>query len=435
MRLGKLLLLVGSWLWVPILFGAIVTLFSGGGLPGFGSFCWTLLLGGVWAALWFPRFREIRDLWQTVPVNARRPCLTVWAVFPILVRHLGFDTDSGVAPSVRTITGQATGFTVEVNVFDDKAFNTFKDRAGELGRKLGATVKPVLTKPGIVELRVTTRDLLDEAVPASFWVDNPGSSRPKVLPLAVSETGDVFASGIAHCLVVGSTGSGKGGVIFSWIRALLPAHKAGLVKFCGVDPKNTELKGLEPLFDLGLSFTPDKTALLLSDLVSEMERRQEAGGRRFEVTPDQPWILLVIDEFGAMSLGADRNDQKLIDQALMKLLTQGRSAGIAVLALNQFGTKESIGSIRSQFVLRVALRVENNLETDLVLGSGSAEQGAACADIAPATPGNDYATAGLGWARTDTGDLTRIRFPYTSDSDIQEILNNLPTKEPVHVES
>ena len=44
-----------------------------------------------------------------------------------------------------------------------------------------------------------------------------------------------------HVLVAGATGAGKGSIIWSTIRGLLPAVRAGLVEIWALDPKLMEL--------------------------------------------------------------------------------------------------------------------------------------------------------------------------------------------------
>ncbi|MCO1339332.1 hypothetical protein BJH93_10575 [Kocuria polaris] len=270
-------------------------------------------------------------------------------------------------------------------------------------------------------MKVMGEDHTESVVDQDFWVRNHGLPEPKSLPVAVSDTGSVFEAGIAHTLLIGATGSGKGSVIWAFIRQLLPAKDRGLATFAGIDPKRSELKGCESLFDTGLAFTPEETAELLERIVAEMRHRQETGGRHFQVSTAMPWLFVVIDEFAGMASSPDRKTNTRINDAFFAIMTQGRSVGIAVLAAAQMPQKEFIGSLRSQFVMRICLRTETSLETSMVLGEGNAEL-AAAHSLPAATASNNYATAGIGWAIHETEGLVKVRFPYTSDDDIEAIL-------------
>src|SRR5690606_26246726 len=52
-----------------------------------------------------------------------------------------------------------------------------------------------------------------------------------------------------HVLIAGATGAGKGSVIWSTIRALLPLMRAGLVEVWAIDPKRMELSFGRVLFE------------------------------------------------------------------------------------------------------------------------------------------------------------------------------------------
>lgn len=66
------------------------------------------------------------------------------------------------------------------------------------------------------------------------------------------------------------------------------------------------------------------------------------------------------------------------------------------------------------------MRVESSTDTDLVLGTGAAAEGASAHLILPATASNGYATAGLAFARTvEDPNPVRFRFPKITDEEIE----------------
>lgn len=322
---------------------------------------------------------------------------------------------------VRELVTDEWRLTFHIN--SDTNVKDFSNKAGLISRRIFDSSVPVsVTHPqsGVVVVETVAKDFLADPVPSEiFLLSDTEPTGNKCL--ALMSDGQPLLTGVAHTLVVGATGSGKGSVLWAFIRTLLPAAQEGECVLYGIDPKRTELKGTEALFRK-LSFTPEETADLLDELIDLMRVRQESGGRTFRVSRENPLIFVVIDEFAAMSLGADRDTKKRIDNAFFALMTQGRSAGISILAMAQQPQKEVLGNLRSQFVLRVGLRLETSLETAMVFGEGATELGVGCHRIPAATAANDYASAGVGWAQHETGDLVKCRFPYTSDAEIDQIL-------------
>jgi hypothetical protein len=66
-----------------------------------------------------------------------------------------------------------------------------------------------------------------------------------------------------HVLVAGAPGAGKGSIIWSVIRGLLPAVRAGLVELWALDPKLMELFYGRAMFGPRYAATPDDCADLL----------------------------------------------------------------------------------------------------------------------------------------------------------------------------
>src|SRR6201989_563143 len=86
--------------------------------------------------------------------------------------------------------------------------------------------------------RVRARPCADRiaALPITGEVDLTG------LPIGRREDGSPWRLRLAatHVLIAGATGSGKGSVIWSLIRALLPAIATGWVQVWALDPKRME---------------------------------------------------------------------------------------------------------------------------------------------------------------------------------------------------
>lgn len=243
----------------------------------------------------------------------------------------------------------------------------------------------------------------------------------KTFPVALREDGEPIVYNLFHTLVIGQTGAGKGSVLWSVVSGLLPAMREGLVEIHAIDPKNAEAPSAPNLFKR-IATEPDEWAPMLEDLVADLKERQKARGRSFQISRENPLRLIFVDEMSALTvLDGDNQRSKQVMQNLLVILSQGRSDGTIVLSAGQAPQKDMLGQARMFYALRVVLRTETALETDLVLGAGAVEEGAAAHLIPPANPGNGYATAGIGYMRVEGESApVRVRFPYISDEQLAE---------------
>lgn len=250
-----------------------------------------------------------------------------------------------------------------------------------------------------------------EPDPATAW---------KAFPIAIREDGSAVQYALFHTLCVGQTGAGKGSVLWSVISGLIPSARAGLVEFYAIDPKNSEAKTARGLFE-EVAVLPEQWDDLLERLVDDLKARQANSGRSFQISQETPLRILFVDEMSALSaLDSDAQRKARVQQNLLIILSQGRSDGNIVIAAVQAPQKEMVGQARMFFALRVALRTETAAETDIVLGAGATEEGAAAHLIPPASEGNGYASAGTGYTRVEgEASPARVRFPRVVDSVLE----------------
>ena len=132
-------------------------------------------------------------------------------------------------------------------------------------------------------------------------------------------------------------------------------------------------------------------------------------------TPEFPFIVVLVDEIAFLT--AYQADRKLKDRtlaALATLTTQGRAVGYCVVAALQDPRKEVL-NIRNLFPDKIALRLDEPAQVDMVLGDGARDRGALCDEIS-ATPS---VGAGVGFVRLETSpDPVRVRAAFVSDEDI-----------------
>jgi len=97
---------------------------------------------------------------------------------------------------------------------------------------------------------------------------------------------------------------------------------------------------------------------------------------------------------------ADRKLKDRILAALATLTTQGRAVGYCVVAALQDPRKEVL-NIRNLFPDKIALRLDEPAQADLVLGDGARDRGARCDEI-PADRPRALAWVMCGWKPTLT---------------------------------
>jgi DNA segregation ATPase FtsK/SpoIIIE, S-DNA-T family len=271
----------------------------------------------------------------------------------------------------------------------------YEDRSDHLAHTFGALACRVeCPRPGRVVLVFQRRDRLAAIVPA---LAIPPAPDLRDVPIGVLEDGRPWTVQLAgsHLLVAGATGSGKGSVVWSLIRAAAPCVHAGTVQLWCVDPKGgMELAAGAPMFTRFAYDDPGGMADLLDaavDQLHERAQRMRAKGRR-KHTPAviEPLVVVVVDELAFLTAYMpDRELRKRISNSLAVLLSKGRAVGFSVVAALQDPRKE-VAPIRDLFPQRIALRLTEPEQSRIVLGPGAHERGAECERIPVSLPGVAY---------------------------------------------
>lgn len=338
-------------------------------------------------------------------------------------------------PLIVDMASSSRGLTLRANLPVGFNVRRIVDLADVYAHAWGVrTVEVATTVPGFVDLSIPCGvDVLASPLSQEAWEALQGTPELKSLPVAFDEDGAVVSLDVTHTLFVGATGSGKGSGLWSVVRACLPAREAGNLRFfAAIDPKRAEFAdptdhvSMVGLFDR-VAFSDEEISDVLSEMRAEMDAR--AGGRSFVPSLERPWLFLLVDEITSLFDGfGDAKVARRAEADLRVILSQGRSKGCVVIGAGQEATKERL-KLRDLFPQRVAYRVANPTETGLVLGDTAVEGGAAPHRISAATPSNNYASAGLAWVRTTTGEFIRCRFVFTPDADIAEIARQWSNQE------
>ena len=374
----------------------------------------------TWAVL---SARAYVALWRDTPQRARWALFQLTVAWPLVARSVGLWTD-GNSAAIKTIVANPSGLRVYLMLDKAASLAALENHRQMLSRSLRLRSVELIGMVGNeVELRCISRDLLESPIGEAFWEAASSDVSSGEIRVACDEFGMEYRMPIAHTLVCGVTGSGKGSVLWAVVRAFLPAQTIGHVEIWGIDPKHTELARARGILAGVVACSASEIADVLAQLVLRMRARQNSGFRTFVASGDNPWLVLIVDEFSSLALAATREEQKVIDESLTAIMTQGRSVGVVVYGFVQQPTKLAVGPWRGQFVVRIALRVESASDAELALGEGSVSKGASPHQIKRATAADGYRTAGVGYAIDNSGAVARIRFPYTADEQIERLMS------------
>ena len=306
---------------------------------------------------------------------------------------------------------------VTVKLVSGQSPGDFADRVEGIAHGLGVhlcRVRPV--SPGLIVLELVRRDALADPVPV---LPIPNRVDLAALPAGRCEDGSPWLLRLlgSHLLIAGATGAGKGSVIWSLIRALLPGICGGWVRVWACDPKRMELSFGRALF---ARYADQAAAMveLLEAAVAEMHNRAAAFGgktRTFAVTSGFPFLVVLIDELAFLTAYQPERDlRKRAEAAIATLTSQGRSVGVCVVGALQDPRKDVI-SLRNLFPTRIAMRLDESDQVDMVLGDGARDRGA-LADLISPLP---EVGAGVAYVRLETSpDPVRVRAGYVEDADI-----------------
>jgi DNA segregation ATPase FtsK/SpoIIIE, S-DNA-T family len=291
--------------------------------------------------------------------------------------------------------------------------------ADQLAHAYGARHCRVRTLgPGVVQVDLQFADVLDAIVEPAPLMANPDLEG---LEIGMREDGWPWQVRIlgSHILIAGVTGSGKGSVVWSLVRRMAPAIRDRTVDIWAIDPKGgMELAPGKALFARFAAGDFAEMADLLDDAVKLMRGRaiRLAGHtRQHRPTSTEPLVVVLIDEVANLTAYLpDRKLRERITQSLAVLLPQGRAVGVSVVATLQDPGKEVLG-LRNLFPTKIALRLDERTQVDMVLGDAARELGADCDRISESTPG-------VGFVRTDgVREPMRVRASWISDGEIARI--------------
>ena len=187
---------------------------------------------------------------------------------------------------------------------------------------------------------------------AILGIDNEGV--PLLLRLSSPE--------VAHCLIAGTTGSGKTELARTMISSLVAHHRPRDIQLALFDPKGHGLAPFAALPHLLFPIVqePEQALERFDWLVSEMERRD---AERIE----RPRVVVVIDELADLMQMCGSE----LEALLTRLAQRGRSAGLSLIACTQKPAARVIGSlVKANFPVRLVGRVASTDDARVAAGIG-----------------------------------------------------------------
>jgi len=231
------------------------------------------------------------------------------------------------------------------------------------------------------------------------------TDKPLTVALGRGISGKAMFGNLAkmpHCLVAGTTGSGKSVTIHSMITSLLYKNGPDDMKLILIDPKRVELTLYNKIPHL---LTPviteaKKTILALKWAAKEMDRRYDIleaesvrdiesyhsniyntknkksleTARDGVTTPEaerMPYIVIIIDELADIMTAYPRE----LEAAIVRLAQMSRAVGIHLILSTQRPEVNVItGLIKANIPARIALKVSSQIDSRTILDAGGAEK-------------------------------------------------------------
>ncbi len=328
--------------------------------------------------------------------------------------------------------------------------------AKDLARSLSlVSIRVVETVPGkttmALELPNARRQMIRLSEILGSAVYNEGASM-LTMGLGKDIVGNPVVADLArmpHCLVAGTTGSGKSVGINAMILSLLYKAEGRDVRLILIDPKMLEMSVYEGIPHLLCPVVTDmkQAGNALNWCVGEMERRyklmskmgvrnlagynkkiDEAAERGekipnpFSLTPEDPepqdrlpFIVVVIDELADLMMVVG----KKIEELIARLAQKARAAGIHLVLATQRPSVDVItGLIKANIPTRLSFQVSSKIDSRTILDQMGAEALLGQGDMLYLTPGG--------------GTPQRVHGAFVSDDEVHRVVEYLRSQGPAN---
>ena len=207
-----------------------------------------------------------------------------------------------------------------------------------------------------------------------------------------------------HCLIAGTTGSGKSVCINTIIMSILYLQRPDTVKLILVDPKVVEMAPFKDIPHLMCPVIndPGRATSVLEWACTKMDERYEflaeAGVRNIKDynkltqeeliekfqpgTPEEearipkklPYIIVIVDELADLMMQSGGNSGKEVEAHIVRLAQKARAVGIhLILATQRPQATVVTGLIKANMPSKIAFRVNSKMDSRIVLDQNGAE--------------------------------------------------------------
>jgi S-DNA-T family DNA segregation ATPase FtsK/SpoIIIE len=244
-------------------------------------------------------------------------------------------------------------------------------------------------------------------------------------------------SKMPHCLIAGTTGSGKSVTMHAIINSLLFRNGPDKLRLLLVDPKRVELTLYDGIPHLLAPVITDakKTILALNWAAKEMNRRYdvlkehhvrdidsyhqnvlepakeenaEGGIEDADMPEAMPYIVIMIDELADIMLAFPRE----LEASIVRLAQMSRAVGIHLVISTQRPSVNVItGLIKANIPSRIALAVSSGIDSKTILDQTGAQN-----------------LIGKGDMLFMSGEMSkpkRIQSPFISESEVKKVVKYL----------
>lgn len=258
-------------------------------------------------------------------------------------------------------------------------------------------------------------------------LESPAFQRRKgalKLGLGLDTFGEPVGADLAalpHLLVGGMTGSGKSAGLHAAIASLLCLYPPQRLQLLLIDPLEVEFKRYNGLPHLVASVVTGRLQALeaLQQTVEEIEERyrtlSKAGVRDIVAYNEWagasgraglPYRVIVIDNLFDLMMDAPRD----LEQAMARIAQKARGAGVHVIMATVRSNVDTVaGSIKANFPGRIAFKVANRADSQLIIDAPGAESLLGQGDMLFRAP--------------EAGRLQRLQGVYVSEQELDRIIN------------
>lgn len=315
----------------------------------------------------------------------------------------------------------------------------------DIARTMAVTVVRVVAPiPGRDTIGIEIPNTEREIVRLKDLINRAGSVPGKMrIPIFLGKdsSGSALVADLAampHCLIAGTTGSGKSVCVNTIITSIMLTRRPDEVKMVLIDPKQVEMAPYENIPHLMCPIVTEmaRAAKILEWAVNKMDERyillREAGVRqisefnklskqelfrrfgaeteeeKLRVPKKMPSIVIIVDELSDLMM----TSAKEVEAHIVRIAQKSRAVGIHIILATQRPQATVVtGLIKSNLPARISFQVASRMDSRIILDKTGAETLLGKGDMLYLKPG--------------TSELVRAQGAYLSDEEINGVVDYL----------